>query len=199
MEQEHKLQRARARGAALEQNLRSGAFLPFPEKICGIEAVPLTLRILGRLRAARSPFLVGGGIRAGHIVAFLWAVSPGYTLKSSPKKNKAKQELIERAAMLPYRRAVSGIRKYLFLSWMDRPPVRRNRKDDLPSVAFEAAIIHHIARIYHWDDEQILDKPMKRLYQYLTMIRLDGDPKAVTFNPIVDRLVRRLRRTDTSS
>ena len=197
MDKEHKLERARERGAAIEQNLRSAAFLPFNEKICGIEAVPLTLRILGRLRASRSPFLVGGWIRPGHIAAFLWAVSPGYALKASAKKNKARQELIERATVLPKARAIRAVRKYLFLAWMDRPPVRRNAKGDLSAVSFEAAMIHHIATTYHWDDEQILDKPLKRLYQYLTMIRLDVNPKAVTFNPIVDRLVRRVRRADT--
>ena len=198
MEHARKLKRARQRGAALEQNLRSAAFLPFNERICGIESVPFTLRILGRLRAARSPFLVGGRIKPGHIAAFLWAVSPGYTLKSLAKKKQARQRLVEQAAALPLHRARAAIRKYLFLAWMDRPPVRQNRKDDLPATAFEAAIIHHIGKVYHWDDEQILDKPMKRLYQYLTMIRLEGDPKAITFNPIVDRLVRRLRPADTS-
>ena len=190
MEHARKLELARSRGAAIEQNLRAAAFLPFNERICGIEVVPLTLRILGRLRASHSPFLVGGWIRNGHIAAFLWAVSPGYSLTSAAEKNKAREELVQRAAALPRARALKAVRKYLFLAWMDRPPVRRSAKGDLSAVSFEAAMVHHIARVYHWDDDLILDKPLKRLYQYLTMIRLEGDPKAITFNPIVDRLVR---------
>jgi hypothetical protein len=198
MELERKLQRARERGAALEQNLRSAAFLPFNETICGIKAVPLTLRILGRLRHHRSPFLVGGRIRPGHCVAFLWAVSPDYGSENATRA-KAKERLVERAAVLPERRAIKAIRKYLFLAWMDRPPVRRARKDDLAAISFDAAMIHHIANAYGWDDETILDKPLKRLYQYLTMIRIDGNAEAVTFNPIVDRLVRaaQTKPTDT--
>jgi len=62
----------------------------------------------------------------------------------------------------------------------------------LPAVAFEAATIHHVAKAYGWDDEVILDKPLRRLYQYLTMIRIDGNPKAPTFNPIVGRLTKRI-------
>jgi hypothetical protein len=190
LDQDHQIQSARRRGAAIEENLRAAAFLPFNEKICGIEVVPLTLRILGRLRASKSPFLCGGEIRPGHIVAFLWAISPDYN-----PGVKAPDSLVEKAGALPYQRARRAIRKYLFLAWMDRPPVRRNAKGDLAAVSFEAAMIHHIATAYGWDDETILDKPLKRLYQYLTMVRLESNPKAVTFNPIVDRLVRRLRKS----
>jgi hypothetical protein len=197
VELQRKLELARERGAAREQNLRAAAFLPFNERICGLEVVPLTLRILGRLRAARSPFLVGGRVRPGHVGAFLWAVSPSYALEGA-EKNHARQKLIERAAALPYQRARSAIRKYLFLAWMDRPPVRRSRKGDLSIVSFEAAMIHHIAKAYSWGDEKILDTPLKRLYQFLTMIRLEGDPKAPTFNPIVDRLVRLVKHADMS-
>jgi len=190
MDQEHKLKRARERGSAIEQNLRAAAFLPFNEKICGIEVVPLTLRILGRLHASRSPFLVGGRIRPGHIAAFLWAVSPDYKPSA-----RAPDKLVERAAAIYYPRAVRMVRRYLFYAWMDRPPVRRNSKGDPSTISFEAAMVHHIAAAYGWDDEVILDKPLKRLYQYLTMVRLEGNPKAVTFNPIVDRLVRRATKS----
>lgn len=189
LDQDAKISRARRRGAAIEENLRAAAFLPLPEKICGIEVVPLTLRILARLRAARSPFLAGGKIRPGHIGTFLWAVSPDYNSGA-----RAPDELLERAAILPYTRAVRAIRRYLFYAWMDRPPVRRNRKDDLAAVSFEAGMIHHIAHAYGWDDEAILDKPLRRLYQYLTMLRREADPKGVTFNPLVDRLTKPLRK-----
>jgi hypothetical protein len=187
-------QRAKERGAALEENIRGSAFLSIPEKICGLEVLPLTMWIVRRLRIARSPFLCGGRIRAGDVLAFLWAISPGYLLRTKKAREKAKAALIEKMRGIPYRRAVRGIRRYLFYAWMDRPPSARTKKGGSATVAFEAAMIHYLATSYGWDDEAILDKPLRRLHQYLTMIRLEGNPHAHIFNPIVSRLTRPLKR-----
>jgi hypothetical protein len=186
--------RAKERGAALEENLRAAAFLPIPEKICGIEVVPLTLRIILRLTASRSPFMIGRSIRAGHIVAFLWAVSPGYSLRTKRARESAKVRLVEKAAAIPYIRARSAIRKYLYYAWLDRPPVNRKKKGTPLPVCFAAAMVHHMAKAYGWTEETILEIPIRRLYQYLNMIRLEGNPNAVTFNPIVDRLTKPIRQ-----
>jgi hypothetical protein len=185
--------RAERFGREIEENVRGAAFLSTTEKICGIEVVSLTMRIFRRLKAARSPFLVGGRRpRAGDCVAFLWAVSSAYNLKSKRAREQAKQKLIERAASLTYRRTLRGIRRYLFYAWMDRPPAARGVGSGA-AVTFEAAMIHHLASVYGWDDEAILDKPLRRLHQYLTMIRVDVNPRAVTFNPIVQRLTKPVR------
>lgn len=188
--------RAEIRGEALEENIRGNAFVSIPEKICGIEVLSLTMRIVRRLKVAKSPFLCGGGIRAGDVLTFLWAVSPGYSLRTKKAREKAKAVLVEKMGALPYRRAVRGVRRYLFYAWMDRPPTSRKTKNETSKgfVAFEAAMIHHIASAYGWDDELILDKPLRRLHQYLTMIRIGSDPKAHTFNPIIARLTRPLRK-----
>ena len=188
-------QRALELGAELEEKLRGSVFLPVQEKICGIEVLPLTLRIVRRLRTVRSPFICGGrgGIGAGDILVFLWAVSPGYFFRTKKAREKAKAKLIDRARAISYRQAVRGIRRYLFYASMDRPPAPRS-KSGASFVAFEAAMIHRIAAAYGWDDEAILDKPLRRLYQYLTMIRIATDPKAKTFNPIVARVTRPLKK-----
>jgi hypothetical protein len=187
-------QRARERGAELEDNIRGSAFVSVPEKICGIEVLPLTMRIVRRLRIARSPFFCGGGIRAGDVLAFLWAISPGYFLRTKKAREKSKAALVEKARGLGYHRAVRGIRRYLFYAWMDRPPSPRTKKGEPTPVAFEAAMVHHVASAYGWDDEAILDKPLRRLHQYLNMIRLEVNPKAQIFHPIVARVTRPLKK-----
>jgi hypothetical protein len=187
-------QRAKERGGAIEESIRGNAFLSIPEKICGIEVRPLTLRIVRRLKVSRSPFICGGPTGAGDCLVFLWAVSPGYLLRTKKAREKAKTALIEKARGIPYRRAVRGIRRYLFYTSIDRPPTPRGKKNEGSFISLEAAIVHQIASAYSWDDEAILDKPLRRLYQYLTMIRLCTDPKAKTFNPIIARLTRPLKR-----
>jgi hypothetical protein len=172
----------------VEENLRASAFSSLPETICGIEVVPLTLRTLERLRASKSPFLLGGPIRAGHIVAFLWALQKEY----EPNK-QAPDKFLIRVGVLNRVRVIRAIRRYLFYACMDRPPMPVNAKGDLPLVAFAASMIHHLAKTYGWDDEAILDKPLRRLYQYLTLIRRENNPQAPTFNPIADRLTKPLR------
>lgn len=187
--------RARDRGREIEDSLRIAPFLPLYEKICGIEVVPLTLRIILRLTAARSPFFAGNAIpKGGDVVAFLWAVSPGYSLEGE-EKEKAKEALLEKARTLPYRQALRAVRRYLYYAYMDRPPASRRKGGPSAPVTFAAAICHHIAAAYGWDDETILDKPLRRLYQYIAMIRIDGSEsgRAVTFNPIVDRLTKPIR------
>src|ERR1700730_16876235 len=104
-------QRAKERGAAVEESVRGRAFVSIPEKICGVEVFPLTLRTIRRLRIAGSPFFCGGGIRAGDVLAFLWAISPGYLLRTKKAREKAKAELAEKQRKLSYRRSVRGIRR----------------------------------------------------------------------------------------
>ena len=89
--------KAKARGIAIEESLRASAFLPFEEKICKIPVVSITLRIVRRLHAARSPFFVGGRVYPGDVVAFVWALSPQYNGQSPP------DELVERVRVLNFR------------------------------------------------------------------------------------------------
>jgi hypothetical protein len=180
--------RAKEWGIAIEERARAAPFRELKETICGIPVVPLTLRIIRRLKEARSPFLVGGHVTPGALVAFIWAVSPDYKLGTT-----APDALIEQVRALPFTRVRREIRRMVFYAWMDRPPVsRKNGSSAPPAVAFEVAMIHHIAKAYHWDGEKIRNIDLRVLHQFLTMIRIDGDSKAVTFNPIVSRLTKRV-------
>jgi hypothetical protein len=186
------LARAARRGAALEEAWHDRAFLGIPEKICGIEAVPITLRILLRLFASRSRFFGPGQVRSGDIGVFLWAVSPKFRMPNEPNKRGyklARKAFVESIVALDYFRARRAIDRYIFRHFLDRPPKSRSTKNTAAAVSLAAALINIFAKAYGWRRDDILDEPICCLYQYLTELRLEN-PKAMTFNPIIARLKR---------
>jgi hypothetical protein len=207
LEQLPDYRRATARGAAIEEAWRDNAFLGLEEKICGVTVRAITLRILLRLFAAKSPFFMPGPIRPGHIAAFLWHLSPKHKMPNEHGYKRAREAFADSIVHLDYRIARRAIYRYIFRHFMDRPPNKRRKKHDPTSVSLAAAIIHALAKTYGWDDEVILDKPIARIYQYFIELRTEHYVNAKqpppTFNPIVSRLrkraLKRLDKTDAAA
>jgi hypothetical protein len=201
LEQLPEYRRATRRGAALEEHWRDNAFLGLDEKICGITVRAITLRMFLRLCRARSPFLCPGRIRPGHVAQFLWHLSPKHKMPHERGYKRARQAFADSIARLDYRTARRAIFRYIWRHFMDRPPSKRARKSEPASVSIAAAIIHALAKSYGWNDEEILDKPMARIYQYIIELRTeharDAKQPVPTFTPVVSRLRKRvLKRLD---
>jgi hypothetical protein len=179
-----------------------------------LEVRPLSLRMFLQLCAVRSPFLVGGAIRPEHVAQVLWRLSPQYdarnnlplplplNLKRADEEVEEEEELSPRQrfiasiAALPFRPAVRAISRFLDRMLIDRPPSRGGGDGSKADTSFAAALIHTLASAYGWSDDQILDTPMPRLFQYIRKIQREAAAEhgqaLPTFNPLRDRLTKRL-------
>lgn len=188
--------RACQRADRLEDYWRDFAFLGIDETLRfagghSLDVKPLTLRIFIQLCAVRSPFLVGGRVRAEHIAQILWRISPAYDGGKDPEVRKGFVAAISR---LPFDSAIRTIDRFLDRQLRDRPPVPVKTNGTRADTSYAAMIIHCLASAYGWSGEEILDLPMPRIFQYLRKIHRSNDPDMGYWNPIRDRLTRRVTR-----
>jgi hypothetical protein len=194
--------RAIARAAQLEELLHDLPFLSALEKIRGISVRQLTPRMCGLLLFARSTFMYKGAVRGVDDVArFLWIVSPDYKPdQKAADRFMRKLPLIaatREGKLYPVFRAFErAIDRYVDRAFIDQPAMCANSATVFP-VAYQAAIVHPIARAYHWDEERILDTPIARLYQFLKLIQRErgaiaGELGTPAFYPYQDRIRRRI-------
>lgn len=194
--------RAIARAAQLEDFLRDLPFLSTLEKIRGLSVRQLTPRMCGLLLFARSPFMwKGAERRADDVAQFLWIVS----LKYKPDQKAADRfmralpfiQATREGKLFPvfqvFRRAID---RYIDRAFIDQPALSANSTTIFP-VAYQAAIVHPLARAYRWDQERILDTPCAQLYQFLKLIRREsstvtGELGIPVFYPYQDRARRRI-------
>jgi hypothetical protein len=193
--------RSIARCAQIEDFLHDLPFLSTEEKIRGIKVKQLTPRMCGLLLFARSPFMYKGAVRgAADVARFLWIVSPGY----KPDQKKADRFMrslpliaATRAGKLfPVFRAFErAIDRYIDRAFIDQPAMCDG--STVFPVAYQAAIIHPIARAYAWEPDRILDTPVAQLYQFLKLIQRErggiaGEMGVPSFYPYQDRARRRI-------
>lgn len=194
--------RAMARAAQIEDYLHDLPFLATLQKIRGISVRQLTPRMCGLLLFVRSPFLYKAAERRVDDVArFLWIVSPDYK-----PDQKAADRYMRRLPLISatrkgelypvFRSFCRAIDRYLDRAFIDQPPQMASSNGPLFPVAYEAAIIHPIARAYHWDADRVLDTPIAQVYQFLKLIqreRVTSEGMGVpAFTPFQDRMRRRI-------
>ena len=190
-----------------EQFIRDAAFQPVNEFLGGFEVRPMTLRQYLLLRLAKSPLLVESVTPTPvQLAAFLWLLSPAY----EPKFSRAKRQFNRRTRLflpppkplLPTKRAMARwerkvqahffnfttilaqAREYVAHTMMDRPPVPSTMvNEEEPDYYSDAAYLCGLfAREYGWPENDVLEKPLSRLFQYLNEIRRAHGAK-VMFNP----------------
>jgi hypothetical protein len=187
--------RAIERADRLEDYWRDYAFLDLGEelRVAGGHTVQvnlLTLRMFVQLCAVRSPFLVGGDIRAEHVAQILWRLHPTYDARD----RDARRRFLESIAVLPFRPAVRAICRFLDRMLIDKPPT--SCRDNAPKgdVSFAGSLIHLLASSYGWSADQVLDLTMPVLFQFLRCIQRSNDSDMISFNPLRDRFGARVAR-----
>jgi|GEM_PF-3149158 len=177
-----------------ENLLRELAFAGLPELVCGVELSPLTAAHVLRLSLAQSPFfapppgrdqllrwLALGFITETHVGQFLWACSPRYR-SDSPWRRRRFLRSIRRLSVGP---ACEEIFSFVEESFADKPG---GPPEHGPAYwSWLASYVFAIARSTGWAEADILDLPLKRGWQYLKLVRLENDPKAIFFNHYSDR------------
>lgn len=159
-----------------ENSIRDAAFLGVNELIAGIEVVPLTAERFLILDGIKSPFVCNGVPTAVDVALFLWVCSPEFSISDK----KARGQFMRRARSVNYTEACYGGTKYIEDTFTDAPGGGATGKQSYAS--WMASIVDILASEYHWAEKDILTIPLKRLFQYLRMITLRHNPKAILFN-----------------
>jgi len=155
-----------------EQHVRDTSFLELPECVGGFDLKPLTLRHVLLLGAIDSPFIRGGNPMPKDIGAFMVIV--GEWKGFSRWKNLRK---LGKASLLEM---VISIDSFVKESFQDAPA--SSGVEDVSYYSFAASIVDMFAKEYGWKESDILNTPIKRLFQYTKAIaRRNG--ATTFFNP----------------
>lgn len=164
---------------------RLGAYLDV-ERIGNIDVLPLTPRMALELEAAGSPFLVGGTPTPGDIAAFLWHVSvhrvrkPWWRTAQSWKDSFCRQIANQDTFFLAGR-----IAEYMQATSYDSPG-SGDGGDSVPFASWVSAIVDAVACRYGWSEDEILDTPFRRIWQYCRRWTWrESGGKKVFINPLV--------------
>ncbi len=163
-----------------ESAARRASFLDSPEVVCGIAVRQMTLRDVILLDGISSPFIAGKRLpNPEDIVVFLFCLSPQF------KASKfALWRFTRRCRDIDYAEAVKAIRDYIEAAFMDAP--NGSGAECLTYYSWAAGLVDLLAREYHWAESDILDMPLKRLWQYRRTIIKRLDPGAALNNPSME-------------
>ncbi len=149
---------------AVEQFHRNCIYLDIPETLCGESVNNITPRLLARLTAAKSPWVVGyGELSIEEVFKFVWALHVDY----SPSNKRLGRKVLKSLKSLPLDQCYSKIEEFLKLTWQDALG-GGSGKPEKP-VASEVAwmIFQFREEPFHFDEEKTLDTPFRKLYQEL--------------------------------
>lgn len=183
---------------AAEAEIREGAFLEAPEFICGVEVKALTLLHVLRLSAIRSQFVGKGKLNAAYYAAiYVWALSPQYEAALCARKriepwaprlaqwlfNRVRRRFVRRLRRLSYVKLLQGIKAYSDEAHQDGPESVKGEGFAPSYYSGPTGVVARLAREFHWSEADVLNMPLKRLFQYTRWLTLQNDSKAVLFNP----------------
>jgi len=155
---------------AQESLLRDAAFLPVNESICGFEVCQMTLRHWLILRVAKSPFITGGIPNPKQLALFLWILNPIYNAEGRRRRRFMfccrwafrKEENV--------RTLVGEARKYVAETMQDGEFVRTENYE--PSYYSMAAHFCGLLGMHlGFSEDDVMAMPLRRLFQYVKVIR----------------------------
>jgi hypothetical protein len=178
-----------------EQFSRDVAFLDLYESVAGFDLVPLTLRHYVVLRLTRNPLLTGGLPTPRELFNFLWLLSPNYNPASKWARRRFEWKCRRRfypplwMALINCRatrdnygkrlhkrqvaaaKIIDAVKAFVEETMQDAPPRPAHQHFDPDYYSDAAFFCALFGREYGWTQEQTLDMPMRRLFQYLNEIK----------------------------
>ena len=152
---------------------RTLSFHSLIETVEGFQLLPMTLRHYSALRLAGSPFLPPFATPGPEAIAqFLWALSPSRRLRWLFLRRCRKFARESPRSILLRIRLVKKLRDFVEVTMADRPP--RTVSDGIPEPEYycdECSIVSAIARDRGWSELEIMEMPLRRIFQYLKEIR----------------------------
>jgi hypothetical protein len=156
-----------------ESSIREAAFLPITLEISKIEVKQFAPIHYMYLDFFGSPFLNGKEPTGNDLITFLWVVSPDFKPLDADARATFEKKCIE--SIEDFYDACKEVYEYLHDSSIDMPQESKPHSGPLqppkaPYVALIANYIDVIAHQYGWRDEDIIQMPFARIYQYLRAI-----------------------------
>jgi hypothetical protein len=193
---------------ARERLIRDAAFLTvdrklLTESIAGFEVHMMNLRHYTALRIAKNPFVLRGEPGVAHLIQFIWTVSVDYRpsrkhyvkwVKNSGLIDPAPPRirhwsLLNRWAnrmsecLTLQVEAAKGVHQYLSETFQDRPPVKAGEgfnESFYSDACFWSATL---AREYGVPLMDVLEMPLKQIFQYLKEIKDHHGKRDTLTNP----------------
>lgn len=160
-----------------ENDNRDAAFLDLTTNICGVEIRQMTPRDLLILDGIGNPLVEGKLPSPAQLADFLWKLSPRFSTRA-PLRRFLFGRSIRR---ISYIEAVRACGRYIDATFQDSPA--SSGASSTPYAGWCAHLVHTIAINYNWDDDKVLNTPLKRIFQYLKCIRRHHDPTCPMHNP----------------
>lgn len=163
--------------------LRETSFLGVQPLICGVPVMEMTPLHYATLDLARSPFLHRQRIpSAGDIALFLWVLSPKYVVGNSFLARWKRRRFTVGLRKLNAGICLIDIEQYLDDQLQDQQGYQPTKKEPIAVAGFCACLVHRLATVYGWSEQEIVNTPIIRLLQYRKLIGLDNGVK-ITWNP----------------
>ncbi len=178
-----------------ERIVRDAAFLGIHESIGPFEVVSMTLRHWVVLRMMNSPLLRNGTPDPIDLVNFLWLLSPKFTRHKGwarrlfdrrcrkhflPPNNyslwntrfsRIKFKLKCEKRLLNAAKMIDSAREYVGETMQDRPPSQPTLIYEIDYYSDPAYFCAIMGREFGWSQDEVLDTPLKRLFQYLNEMK----------------------------
>lgn len=159
----------------MEQFIRDASYVSNTEFIGQIEVWSLTPKIFAKLSIMQNAFLTAGSvITGGDILDFLWEV----------KKDKSMyKDQFAKALMqgMDIEKVGKDIARYFEWSFQDMSMGGKS-SGSVPKYSTLASMVHALASAYHWSEEDIINIPYRRLFQYMRVIAKSNGDKSYMRN-----------------
>lgn len=173
-----------------EGGIWDAAFLGMSEYVCGVEVKAFTPRhflILG-WNGLRSPLICGNFPNSDVDLAvavgqFFWIVSPSFNPIECRIVQRIKQSFyLRKVGKLEFKQSLEGLAGYIAEAFQDSPPAV---KDSIGESYYSwfAGYCDVFASEYGWPVSQVIDMPMKQLFQLGKLIKKRHNPKCHLFKP----------------
>lgn len=170
-----------------ENDFRDAAFLNLTTNICGIELPQMTPRDFLILDGIGSPYIVGGERTLTDLVNFLWHLS-------DHRRGKLRYAFFYgRCWMMDFELSEYWVAQYLQRTFLDSPggTPSANRESYAAWIAY---LVDHVASEYGWALDDVMNTPLRILYQQIRCILLRHNPDRKFINPLSRKVIgERLR------
>jgi hypothetical protein len=151
------------------------AFAKLEAPICGrVEILPFTPQMFIELDGCDNAVFKkkDEGVPAADLMIFLWRTSPNYC-----RDAELRRLFLVSLADLEYKQAVNEVLSYLQRTWKGMPLWRSSHGKGPSLGQWPSRLVHMFGKNYGWSEEQTLNTPFRRLWQYANRILESDDPK----------------------
>lgn len=176
-----------------ERAIRESAFIDVPHWICDIPVRAFTLRHLLILDQLKNGFIVPceyerPSERVAHALQFIWVCSAWYTVPTSYLQllwmRYQRWKFIRHAERLPALAVFASIEAYQADAFYDGPKMMPGEPTGISYFCYIVGIVDALyAAGYPWSEQQILDMPLARLWQYHSLAQHRRFPDVPLSNP----------------